>query len=275
MSHTWTRYITHMNESCHTHEGVMSHTHEGVMSHTHDGVMSHTHQMSDALTWLALNNVSHFEHALVDETGGACYSFDSYLPGLWAPTGILKRALQIPKRALYIPKKLYKLCQKRFVWHYVNFNGGRVMVLTRIFLVFGLSLVFLKVPYKSWKEPYIFRKKRYKLCQKCHVWQYVTVDGGRVTVLTRIFLVFGLPLVSLKEPYKSRKEPFIFWGNRYIFREELHKLCQKCYVCHCRWGACYNIDSIFLVIGLPLVAGKEPYLFRKKPYTFRKESTRF
>jgi len=45
-------------------------------------------------------------------------------------------------------------------------------------------------------------------------WQYVTDYGGCVTVLTRIFLVYGLPLVSLKGPQ-------IFWKEPYIFQKKL------------------------------------------------------
>jgi hypothetical protein len=44
-------------------------------------------EISDALTWLARQNESYFEHVLVTEGGGACVSFNSYVPGLWAPTG--------------------------------------------------------------------------------------------------------------------------------------------------------------------------------------------
>jgi len=46
MSHTWMSHVTHMNESCHTHEWVMSHT---WMSHvTHMNESCHTSQASDS-----------------------------------------------------------------------------------------------------------------------------------------------------------------------------------------------------------------------------------
>ena len=52
-------------------------------------------EISHALTWLARENKSYFEHVLVTEGGGACASFNSYLPGLWAPNGSpLKNTLQ-------------------------------------------------------------------------------------------------------------------------------------------------------------------------------------
>jgi hypothetical protein len=44
-------------------------------------------EISHALTWLARENMSYFDHVLVTDGGGACVSFNSYVPGLWAPKG--------------------------------------------------------------------------------------------------------------------------------------------------------------------------------------------
>ena len=67
MSHIWMSHVTHMNESCHTHEWVMSHTwmshvtHINESCHTHEWVMSHTWMNM----WLGqVANIVHmFEHA--------------------------------------------------------------------------------------------------------------------------------------------------------------------------------------------------------------------
>ena len=104
-----------------------------------------------------------------------------------------------------------------------------MMHFDRTFLVFGPRLVLLKKPYTFCKEPNIFRKEPY-IFRKSSIksaksamygsmslsmeWQYVTDYGGCVTVLTRIFLVYGLPLVSLKGPQ-------IFWKEPYIFQKKL------------------------------------------------------
>jgi len=52
--------------------------------------------------------------------------------------------------------------------------------------------IALHIPYIFRKEPYMFQKELYKLCKTAM---------GCTTFLTCIFMVFGLPLVSFKEPY--------------------------------------------------------------------------
>ena len=70
MSHIWMSHVTHMNESCHTHEWVVSHTwmsratHMNESCHTHEYVMSET-----GMGWLRLvgsfkSHVSFAEYSL-------------------------------------------------------------------------------------------------------------------------------------------------------------------------------------------------------------------
>jgi len=60
MSHTWESHVTHMNQSCHTHEFVMPHTwishvtHMNQSCHTHEWVMSHT--------WVGMFYMTYMSH---------------------------------------------------------------------------------------------------------------------------------------------------------------------------------------------------------------------
>jgi len=53
-------------------------------------------EVADAMTYLLEHNLTRFEHAVIDISGGSCMSFDSYVTGLWAPSGSpLRETLQI------------------------------------------------------------------------------------------------------------------------------------------------------------------------------------
>ena len=53
-------------------------------------------EVADAANWLARNNISFFEHVLIDISGYSCQVFDSYHSGSWMPTGSpLAATLQI------------------------------------------------------------------------------------------------------------------------------------------------------------------------------------
>jgi Glycosyltransferase 61 len=44
-------------------------------------------EVADGANWLKRNNISHFEHALIDSAGGACEIHSDYQTGSWMPNG--------------------------------------------------------------------------------------------------------------------------------------------------------------------------------------------
>ena len=85
MSHTWMSYVTHTNESCHTHEWVTSHiwmshvTHKLVMSHTWMSYITHMNDLCHTYEWV----ISHTWMSYVAHMNESCYTHEWVMSHTW------------------------------------------------------------------------------------------------------------------------------------------------------------------------------------------------